>query len=722
MAPPTTPRDTETRPVQKSQQQQYQHAEIILNAGYSQVRLQCQYLLPVRQQKDFFGTVDLILAANPHTFPTGLSIPSHTHQDAFVCELDVHGKTVRTARMDASRPVLWLIRMAAAAQGVETGVKLILPAREGYMCRSDLIEERLRGCGLVQSAAGFVASTEERLVPCQEATLSAILSSACGGLVTADSPSTTSSVQSILDQLEPELDRRLSFPWLSAAPFPRRRLAVVQARKEYRTIERFYMAARALNISLIAVDSPGHWLQDDTGPSASLREAFIPLDMTVDERFPHRLYAALKDYRLDGIITSNDRHLVGVAQAAEMLGLPTMPSAALAITTDKAATRAAEEAAEAEDAAAAGRTHGPASFSVDSLAELDDLLARPATALPFPLIVKPCLGWSSDCVARVTTTAELRDAVHRAASRHTHSGSLSSSTKVVVEPYIAGPEVDTNILLLDGECLFFEVADDFPSTGDAAAGAGTAGNFQETQIVYPSALPEPEQRLLRSSIHRSLLRLGLHTGVFHVEARVRDSAASYQSTPTEPLDLLPLPLPTPTASQPSCWLLEINARPPGGFSDWASAYASGVCYHAQAILAAIDDKLRFRVLATPFAAPGPGDVRGGADANPNPNPNPDAAGEKSCPVPQFDCMLAYVSPDRAGVLRNDPCAELARRAPELQRHVLRDCCWYRAGDAVSGPQDPSLGWLATYLVFGTGRGEVLRLGERIRGEFRAEIA
>lgn len=36
----------------------------------------------------------------------------------------------------------------------------------------------------------------------------------------------------------------------------------------------------------------------------------------------------------------------------------------------------------------------------------------------------------------------------------------------MIEPYIDGPEVDANLVLLDGEVIFFEVTDDFPKPGD----------------------------------------------------------------------------------------------------------------------------------------------------------------------------------------------------------------------------------------------------------------
>jgi hypothetical protein len=156
-------------------------------------------------------------------------------------------------------------------------------------------------------------------------------------------------------------------------------------------------------------------------------------------------------------------------------------------------------------------------------------------------------------------------------------------------------------------------------------------------------------------------------------------------------------------SKPSCWLLEINARPPGGLSDWATAYANGICLHALAILAAIGDKQRYRALATPFKQ----------------------SVERCCPQPQFQCMLTYVSPERAGVLVNSPCEDLQQRGASLLRNALRYCCWYKQGDHLSGPQDTNLGWLATYLLFvrqtDSPRRDLLRLGNQLKEEIRVEV-
>lgn len=58
---------------------------------------------------------------------------------------------------------------------------------------------------------------------------------------------------------------------------------------------------------------------------------------------------------------------------------------------------------------------------------------------------------------------------------------------VVIEPYIAKPEVDANLVLLDGQVVYSDIENGFPARGDAAD-VGLDDNFQETQLLLPSEL------------------------------------------------------------------------------------------------------------------------------------------------------------------------------------------------------------------------------------------
>jgi biotin carboxylase len=237
-------------------------------------------------------------------------------------------------------------------------------------------------------------------------------------------------------------------------PILPKRIAWVQGRENIDVSRRAYEAARALGISIVMIANPGHWLEDDNGPYAYLREAFIPVSIEVDQWFTQRILNAVCEYGrpIDGVMTISDVRLPEIAKACEILGLPTSPYDAYVIAGDKARTRMLEMDANE-------------SFTLSSAEELPNWLSNhKGKPLKFPLIVKSCLGWNSDCVPKVSNKDELVEGVHRASQRH--ADAANPSTAVVVEPYINGPQVDANMVLLDGEILFFDISDDFPSKGD----------------------------------------------------------------------------------------------------------------------------------------------------------------------------------------------------------------------------------------------------------------
>ncbi|EFE45011.1 hypothetical protein TRV_00262 [Trichophyton verrucosum HKI 0517] len=140
---------------------------------------------------------------------------------------------------------------------------------------------------------------------------------------------------------------RLSFSWLMEAERPARTIAIVEGGKSPETGRNLYMAAKALNVSVVVLDKPGHWLE---GPEyADWRAAFLPVDRSPNARLPDRIVEALEKYsrekgalKIDGLVTFFDPLFVGVAAAAKKLGLTTPSPEAYAIATDKFKTSIAE--------------------------------------------------------------------------------------------------------------------------------------------------------------------------------------------------------------------------------------------------------------------------------------------------------------------------------------------------------------------------------------------
>lgn len=604
-----------------------------------------------------------------------------TLDDAELSTFPVQYRRLLTADLSAALA-------SSKAQDSVTVLRLLFAVSPGTPVRSDYIEYRLRDAPTIHSVRSFLdplaPATGSQIASTLGPVSLELLRQSLGGLIgQGDSLETT------IQALDSEIDFRLSVPWLAptrSAP-QRKRILWVQGRASIGSSEQFYLAAQALGIILVVADAPGHWMQDPAGPHAHLREAFVELNIDGDVGLAQRIVDVVQAYpeRIDGIVTISDSRLLHVARACEVLGLPTEKSDAYAIACDKGATR---RLVESEN----GR--GGESFVLEEAGELEAELAKREASLRFPMIVKPRAGWNSDCVQRVENTEELRAAVRRASERH--AASALESKGVVVEPYIDGPEVDADMAILDGEVLFSYITDDFPCSGDLDRGISGL-NFQETVMDVPSALPEDEQNILRDSLPRTIQRCGFASGIFHCEARVRDSRVYYR--PREDngiLDLHPKDEGIQEQQEPSCYLHEINARSPGYANTVAALLAHGVDYYAIRLLLALgyereEEKQRIRALARPFR---------GAQ-------------------PQYTPAIAVLPPTRAGTMASEDCVlDFLEANPDLKKHVV----WYETvkekGDTVQGPDSSELWMLGNVTVASRkGRKEAVEIAYSLRKRF-----
>ncbi|KAK6207773.1 Carnosine synthase 1 [Colletotrichum tabaci] len=576
-------------------------------------------------------------------------------------------------------------------------IRLFFPAESGYVARCDFLERRFEGCEAVEVAKSFLPPLSSVLAVPQilpsmsslKTSSVSIVSQAFGGVLLK--PTTSHELGSILQELDREMENRLSFPWILQQQVKRRRVFWVQGREDFESSRRAYEAAWALGITLVVLDHPGHWLEDDRGPHAHLREAFVPTNIDIDDGFAQRIVNAVQNYPhpVDGITTISDVRLAGVAKACEILGLPTSPSAAYSIAGDKAATRNLEPKGSDD------------SFAVNSSADLDAVLAHRRGKLVYPLIVKPCTGWNSDCVSKVHDEASLCAAVARASARHANSP--NRSTSVVVEPYIDGPEVDANFVILNGEILFFDITDDFPSTADSSSSNETENdaNFMETLMVVPSGLPLNEKEMMRECLRQSILRQGFESGVFHCEARVRHSTARY--APRDDNGLLDLQVSSVTCetknatAEPSCYLHEVNARPPGYLNTVGVLLAYGVDYYAIRLLFSLGSagEERVRALSHPFKGDGP----------------------------QYTLGVTILPARRSGVMdTEDAVEELMDRHPWLRDCIIDHKTCKKRGDVVQGPESAELWWVAYATVASRmGRKDCLEKVQFVKDHFSYKL-
>lgn len=247
-------------------------------------------------------------------------------------------------------------------------------------------------------------------------------------------------------------------------------------------------------------------------------------------------------------------------------------------------------------------------------------------------------------------------------------------------------------MLLDGEIISCEISDDFPCNGDAEDASIDAG-FQETKVVMPSGLPENERHVLRNSLKESILRQGFRSGVFHCEARVRNSRVQYSSQDGI-LDLHQKS--DPPKHEISAYLHEINARPPGYLETAAVSMTYGLDYFAIRLLLSLgaEENTRVRALAQPFL--------NGA---------------------QFHLSITIMPQTRAGIMKTEDAAEsFLDENSEIRKQVVDYDTQMKRGAVMEGPTAASLWWVAYFsLISRENRQKCLELVEFVHKNFSYEL-
>ncbi|KAK4141741.1 uncharacterized protein C8A04DRAFT_13877 [Dichotomopilus funicola] len=630
-----------------------------------------------------------------------------------------YGESVEATRtsVGSSEALQFLEDLLKAAQSTRRAqlAKLIIPSTAGYIARSDIVSLRLKDSEHVESVATFAAPRQyfaggDVIVEGADECcgwLSHLLRRSAAGIILRDHDDTGVKInlQKASIALDAQLHDRLSFPWLTRSLHPRRTLAIIEAGRCHPryggTGPSVYGAAKALGIDIVAMDNVGHWMDDPE--FRDWRMAFVPLALhdPPQEDFEDRIVATVRScgIPIDGLLTLCESYMNPVARACQRLGFPTENPAPYLIATNKYETSVFE---------------GHQAHLANSADEAVAIASSNDGGMPYPLIIKPCNGWSSEGVSLVHHKSEIRAAVDSIdISRH--------GTEFVMEPYCAGPEVDVNLVMLDGELLFFEVCDDMPKTAEdeddfddeedgttidrhghvsGARSDSSLNTFIEMCSVFPSSLPRREIEILRDSFHASLLRLGFRTGMFHLEGRIQNSTTEYAYDHQRGVVDLRIKSSPERDEAPQAWLIEINPRPPGMKGSLVIESTWGVDYWATTLLSALRDDERLRALSQPFAS-----------------------------GPQYTCAMVFIpteyDADRCeGIFDSDDIvAELFARRPDLARHVSRSGCLVHRGQKIPHPaRDGYNSFLAWFNVFSrTSRTETLRLAAEIRKEVRYQF-
>ncbi|KAL6365732.1 hypothetical protein LRP88_01733 [Fusarium phalaenopsidis] len=479
----------------------------------------------------------------------------------------------------------------------EVAAVVILASKNGYLCRSDIIQKRMLLSVFVDRVISF-ASWNRRLTAFSAAEQSSLLSL----LVCSPAAIITKQDAFCRDQnwralLKRDLNMRLSFDWIVPNKPASYTVALVAGRHmndEERVVYRaqgFLEAAQSLGIAITVLDAPGHWLEDDK--YAHLRDDFIAMDLSLTPDLPHRIVERVRDKCFDGIVTFTDDYVIAIAEAAEMLGLPTEPARAVWRAHHKNEMRSVVE------------NDGVQTLYLDNVEQLEAPgMPEKLGAMQYPLIVKPSYGCNSAGVQKVANDANMREAVYLLGREGL------ADDGIMLETFVDGPEVDCNFVLCNGKVSFLEVADDLPSAGDATH-ATPSDNFFETAMISNSALPPREADILRTSLHKNLLRLGLGWGVYHVEARMMNSSMQYEDAQGNGIMDLVTKDSSPNHG-PNAFLIEANVRPAGIAGSQATMSTYGVDFDGLHLLRAAGDRERFEALSKPFLFPDDAGGGGGA--------------------------------------------------------------------------------------------------------------
>ncbi|KAJ5376247.1 hypothetical protein N7509_013133 [Penicillium cosmopolitanum] len=564
--------------------------------------------------------------------------------------------------------------LSAADYVQESVARVVVPQNDGYIVRSDILSQRLLDCPPVKKVVNFAKplqsfSGKPVYIDSMQMLPSALVASAGAMLLTPIDSIRFPTVESLLTCLDLELNNRLAFTWLSIEKPKRQTLAIVdgglRSPDDGGTGESIYTAAEALGIDMVVLDYPEHWLNESR--YRHWYKSFIPFDTPLhpDAGYASRIVDAVRSFpgHIDGLVTLRDQYKIAVAEAALQLGLFTDPPSAFEITSNKFKTSVSV---------------GHNAFQASSIEQAIKIVHD--HHLDFPLIIKPCNGFLSEGVFRAESLSQLETGIHSInTDRH--------GVQFVLERYCDGPEVDANLVLCDGELLFFEASDDFPKSADSN-GKGSVKTFIELANVLPSRLPQSELTTLRNSLHQSLIRMGFQNGFFHLEARMENSSMEY-GTHNNILDLTERS--TPAKVVPSAWLIEVNPRPPGIQESEAVRHTYGVDYFGLALLFGLNDRHRIKQLSDPF-------VQG----------------------PQYWCEMVFIPVDRGGVFTSgDVCAELFSRRPDLVDFVSKCFCFLHLGDKVPDPGTGVNAWVAYFNVFSReSRAHLLEIAECVRKEVK----
>jgi carnosine synthase len=268
----------------------------------------------------------------------------------------------------------------------------------------------------------------------------------------------------------------------------------------YESKRRYYERLADLGARLVIVEEPGHWSESLAGQIAGARWVPVPFSGDPDADAAAILDALERsEVRADGVLTFWEDSAREAARVAAALGLPGNPPEAVDAARSKVRTR--------ELSARLGLPT-PKAVPVRSL---DELFAA-AAEVGFPAVVKPEFGAEAMGCVRVDGFESLAGVYKlvRGVVTPEYNTIFRAGSDLLLEQYLDGVEFDVDLVLEDGQCVFFSVSQNWPTAEPS---------FQETGLHLP---PDHNHRAVRELVDLSVQTVqsfGFRRGVLHVEGK-----------------------------------------------------------------------------------------------------------------------------------------------------------------------------------------------------------
>jgi biotin carboxylase len=270
-----------------------------------------------------------------------------------------------------------------------------------------------------------------------------------------------------------------------------RRVLLILPTRTYRAAA-FLAAARRLELEVVVASEEGSTL----GHMHPEQELVIDLDDPVGAA--QVVADRAGGGQLDAVVPVDDGAVLAAAHIAQRLGLPGNPVGAVAATRSKLALR---ERLQAGGEVQIGWWLWP-----------DGEAPGP---VEFPAVVKPLDQAASRGVIRVDDHLQLLRAgerIRRALAFDPACTTAREGTPLLVEEFVAGPEVAVEGVLVNGTLLALAVYDK-PEPMDGPF-------FEETVYTVPSELPEGRMVQVLAAVKDAARDVGLTNGSVHAELRL----------------------------------------------------------------------------------------------------------------------------------------------------------------------------------------------------------